>query len=71
MLVCSFDLLSFPSTLVDWTVDVRPETIAPPSFGEEESRRAWMLDLENIGLDANKGYRPTCTDAEREVPVHA
>jgi transcriptional regulator with XRE-family HTH domain len=73
------------STLVGWTVDIKPDTIAPPSFGEEEFCNTLILDLEKMFIDANEAYRPISgTDAnlaqgrpqtnelvEKGVPVHA
>jgi transcriptional regulator with XRE-family HTH domain len=51
------------STLVDWTIDIKPDATAPPSFSEE-SRNAWIVDLEKIYIDANQVYHSTSgTDA--------
>ncbi len=52
------------STLMDWTIDIKPDTIAPPSFGEEESRNALMVNWEKIATDANRAYRPTSDDID-------
>lgn len=44
-------------SLVDRTVDLKPDDIAPPSFKEEQSRRAWITSLEKTFIDANQAYR--------------
>ena len=64
--------------LVDWTTDLTPDAIAPPSFNEEQSGRALMTLLDKI-LDANQAYPPTpgldanlaYESVKREVQTHA
>ena len=43
------------STLVDWTVDLTSDAIAPPNFHEEQSHRALMTFLDKT-LNANQAY---------------
>jgi transcriptional regulator with XRE-family HTH domain len=66
-------------SLVNWTTDLKPDDIAPPSFSEELSYKAFMADLNKILNDANQAYPPTSgLDAnqvhkpeKREVPNYA
>lgn len=44
--------------LVDWTTDLKPDAIAPPSFSEEQSSRALMTFLDKT-LNANQAYSST------------
>jgi len=67
------------STLVDWALNLTSDTIAPPSFNEEQSHRAVMTFVDKTlndanqaysstsGLDANQGYKLV----ESGVPSHA
>lgn len=41
--------------LVDWTNDLKPDAIAPPSFSEEQSHRAMMTFFDKA-LNANQAY---------------
>jgi hypothetical protein len=67
------------STLVDWALNLTSDTIAPPSFNEEQSHRAVMTIVDKILNDANQAYSPTSgLDAnlahqlvESGVPSHA
>jgi len=67
------------STLVDWELNLTSDTIAPPSFNEEQSHRAVMTIVDKILNDANQAYSPTSgLDAnlahqlvESGVPSHA
>jgi transcriptional regulator with XRE-family HTH domain len=64
--------------LVDWTTDLKPDTIAPPCFGEEQSNRALMTFLDKT-LNANQAYPSTSgldanlahESVESGVPNHA
>ncbi|MBN1191722.1 MAG: helix-turn-helix transcriptional regulator [Dehalococcoidales bacterium] len=45
------------STLIDWSVNLKPESIAPPSFNEEQSSYFWqeiIEDISNNSIDANQ-----------------
>ena len=44
------------STLVDWTLSLTSDTIAPPSFSEEQSHRAVMTFVDKTLNDANQAY---------------
>jgi transcriptional regulator with XRE-family HTH domain len=44
--------------LVDWTTDLKPDAIAPPSFSEEQSHRELMTFLDKT-LNANQAYSST------------
>ena len=66
------------STLVDWTVDLTSDAIAPPNFSEEQSHRALMIFLDKT-LNANQAYSSTSAldanlaheSVESGVPNHA
>ncbi len=57
------------SMLVDWTADMTPDTIAPPSFGDDAPRNALIVNLQKIGVDANRvsSATPAMMDANRTV----
>jgi len=46
------------STLVDWALNLTSDTIAPPSFNEEQSHRAVMAFLDKTA-NANQAYSST------------
>jgi transcriptional regulator with XRE-family HTH domain len=45
-------------SLIDWTTDLKPDTIAPPSFSEEQSLRAVWTFMDKA-VTANKAYFST------------
>jgi transcriptional regulator with XRE-family HTH domain len=59
------------SLLTDWTVHLKPDDIAPPSFAEEQSLNAWITSLEkNYIIDANQAYRSTLgADADANLTL--
>jgi transcriptional regulator with XRE-family HTH domain len=64
--------------LTDWTVNLTPDIIAPPSFKDEQSQNALMAYLKQVGTDANQAYSSTTgIDAnlarapEERIPAYA
>ena len=58
------------SLLTDWTVHLKPDDIAPPSFAEEQSLNAWITSLEKMLTDANQVYFPPHADANLAPQVN-
>jgi transcriptional regulator with XRE-family HTH domain len=68
--------------LIDWTVDLKPDDIAPANYSEELSQNA-LWTFVNAALNANQGYSSSGLDANQalkpeepkptgsEVPNHA
>ena len=46
-------------SLMDWTVNLKPDDIAPASYREEQSNKAWITTLDKICTDANQAYPST------------
>jgi len=46
-------------SLVDWTVDLKPDDIAPPSFSEEQSQRAFWASVDEAINATHQAYPPT------------
>lgn len=44
------------STLVDWTINLTSDVIAPPNFTEEQTSRALLPFIIESGLNANEQY---------------
>ena len=54
-------------SLVNWTADLKPDDIAPSNFSEEQSRKAFITDLEHVIADANQ----TTPSVEAKPSVNA
>lgn len=64
------------SELVDWTVGLTPERLAPPSFGEEEqghvatlASAAWVSTEDIKGMDANNPSFPSLLNLDEPKTI--
>jgi transcriptional regulator with XRE-family HTH domain len=60
------------SKLIDWTIEITKDVIAPPSFKEEQLDRTWESIINNIIVDANNTFAsPTITTAPPKQDTNA